>query len=640
SGVGAVGLVGVASVLPAGLLSPALGYIIDRYAGERVLTAVLTLRFLAVAFSAVSAAFFPSVAVVVVIAVAEGIATLFVRPTTAALLPSVTARPDDLVRAYAWMGTAENIGILIGPVFGGLLLATATPAVAMTTAAVLALVSAIAATRVRVDFTKLTEVTPATGFRQVYADVIDGVRTAGGRDVRAVVLVTVLVSAAVGASDVFVVPLAIDLLRWGDAGPGILMAVIAAGGLLSSFGLGVIGQRRLGPWFVIAGITMGIGVTVMAAAPQPVAVVAAIMAFGAGGALVTTASQVQIQSLAPLSASGRVLSTLEGLVCLALAAGVSTTAHLIERWSVRQSLLVLGAIILMGTVLLAWAVLRVDAKVATARERIATLDRIELFAPLPNALRERIATQIECVNVVAGQVVIYQGEYADTFYLVESGELEVSVDGQHVRHFGPDDFFGELALLADTPRTATVRAATDCHLWALPRRAFLTVLTGFPATGHVITAASAQREGQLRAAAYDGHGALARAPLLAALPADTVAVLETSATDVRCETATVLFCEGDPADDAYYVVEGQVQFEQDGAIVRTLGAGLLFGERAVLRPGRTRSATVTAAPGTVLLRLPGDKLRAAVSASRQPSVPPIGPQSCHLLGPLHMALKA
>ena len=141
------------------------------------------------------------------------------------------------------------------------------------------------------------------------------------------------------------------------------------------------------------------------------------------------------------------------------------------------------------------------------------------------------------------------------------------------------------------------------------------MLTGFPATGHVITAASAQREGQLRVAAYDGHGALARAPLLAALPADTVAVLETSATDVRCETATVLFREGDPADDAYYVVEGQVQFEQDGAIVRTLGAGLLFGERAVLRPGRTRSATVTAAPGTLLLRLPGDKLRAAVSAS-------------------------
>ena len=123
AGVGAVGAIGVASVLPAALLSPGLGYVIDRFPRERVLAAMLALRFVALTVAAVSAVFFPSVIVLVTVAVAEGIASLFVRPTTAALLPSVTRRPEDLVRAHAALGFADNVGVLVGPVCGGLMLA-------------------------------------------------------------------------------------------------------------------------------------------------------------------------------------------------------------------------------------------------------------------------------------------------------------------------------------------------------------------------------------------------------------------------------------------------------------------------------------------------------------------------------------
>jgi len=58
-GVGAVGAIGVAAVFPAALLSPALGYIIDRYPRERVLAAMVALRFVALTVAAMSAAFFP-----------------------------------------------------------------------------------------------------------------------------------------------------------------------------------------------------------------------------------------------------------------------------------------------------------------------------------------------------------------------------------------------------------------------------------------------------------------------------------------------------------------------------------------------------------------------------------------------------
>ena len=157
-----------------------------------------------------------------------------------------------------------------------------------------------------------------------------------------------------------------------------------------------------------------------------------------------------------------------------------------------------------------------------------------------------------------------------------------------------------------------MRAATDCRLWVLPRRAFLSVLTGFAATGHVITAASTERQATMPVAANDRDDPLARVPLFAHLGRDAVRGLAASATTARYDAATVVFRENDSAGDVYFIVDGEVAFDQAGERIRTLGPGMLFGEGAALRPA-TRAATATAAPGTVLLRIPGEQVRAAVS---------------------------
>ncbi|TRW82803.1 MFS transporter [Mycolicibacterium sp. 018/SC-01/001] len=610
-GVGAVGLIGVASVLPAGLLGPAVGYLIDRYRRERMLTVMLGMRFLAVAFTVVSAAYFPSVAVLVVVATVEGIATLFVRPTSAAMLPSVTTRPEQLVRAYAWLSAAENIGVCVGPLAGGVLLAATTPAIAMSVAAVCALGSAAAVALVRIDAPDLAETMSGSGLRHVASEVLGGARAIGQRDVRAIAVVTVLGFAALGAAEVFVVPLAIDTLGWGEAGPGVLLASVAGGGLLAGVALGAIGGRRLGPWFVLATVVTGLGLVLLAAVPEAVVVLVASAVFGAGAALVTTASQVQIQSLVPLSASGRVLGTLEGVGCLAGAAGVSVAAYLIDRWSVAVSLYVLGTVIVVGAIALAWSVLRTDARVTAARQRIESLDRITLFEPLPNSLRDRLASQLEALEVAAGETVIHQGEYGDEFYVVDEGELDVFVARQYVRSLGSDDFFGELALLADSPRTATVVATTDCRLWTLPRTAFLTILSGFPATGHAIDTVSSQRTVHSPSPAEQA-GVLAKVPLFAGLPREIIHDVADSARLCTHDQTSEIFREGDPAGDAYFIVSGCVEMTQGDTVIRTLGEGALFGERAALRPGSARSATATATPGTVLMQLPADRLRTAL----------------------------
>ncbi|CDO88505.1 MFS transporter [Mycobacterium triplex] len=612
SGVGAVGAISVAAVLPAAVLSPTLGYVIDRFPHERILAGVFAVRFVSVVVTAVSAEFFPAVSILVAVIAVEGTTTMFVRPTTAALLPSITQRPDDLVRAHAALGTTDKLGILIGPVAGGLMLASTSPAAALGVAAVLALGAVAAVTTVRVGGVERVHGATGDGPRHALGETVKGVRTVAGPQVRSIVVVTALAFLMLAASEVFVVPLAIDLLHWGQAGPGVLTALIAGGGLLGGLVLGAIGKRRLGPWFVVAGAVMAIALTLMAAAPHYAVVLASTIAFGAGSALVVMAGQVQIQSLIPLSAGGRVLGAVEGLSQFAMAAGAWATTRVTQGWSLRTSLLALAVLTVLATVAVARSLLQTDARVAATRQRVDALDEIALFAPLTNVLRERIATQIHREVVGAGEVVTYQGEYGDSFYIVESGTLDVCVDGRHVRSLGAGDFFGELALLRDTPRTATVRATSDCRLWVLPRRAFLTVLTGFDPTGQTINTVSVERQENMPATA-DRDTALAGAPLLAALPAATIRDLAAAATTEGYDTATVVFGENDPARDAYFIVDGRVDFDRAGERIRALGPGRIFGEVAVLRPGATRAATATAAAGTVLWRLPGEQLRAAVA---------------------------
>ncbi len=108
------------------------------------------------------------------------------------------------------------------------------------------------------------------------------------------------------------------------------------------------------------------------------------------------------------------------------------------------------------------------------------LERVSLFAPLPGPALERLASQLEAIQVAAGTSVITQGETGDRFYVVAAGELDVDVDGRHTGSLGPGDSFGEIALLRDTPRTATVTARTATELHALGREAFLEAVTANP----------------------------------------------------------------------------------------------------------------------------------------------------------------
>ena len=111
---------------------------------------------------------------------------------------------------------------------------------------------------------------------------------------------------------------------------------------------------------------------------------------------------------------------------------------------------------------------------------LRALRRVSMLAPLGPAAIEALARHLVRVPVVAGAVVIREGDVGDRWYLVERGAFDVTIDGQARNGLGPGDAFGEIALLRDVPRTATVTAATDGSLWALERDEFLAGVTGSP----------------------------------------------------------------------------------------------------------------------------------------------------------------
>jgi CRP-like cAMP-binding protein len=135
---------------------------------------------------------------------------------------------------------------------------------------------------------------------------------------------------------------------------------------------------------------------------------------------------------------------------------------------------------------------------------VALLQGVDIFAPLGPVEIERLAEALEPVRVAAGEIVVRQGEPGDRFYLVVAGTVEVEIDGAIVREEGPGDYFGEIALLRDTPRTATVVARTEVELRALRRDVFLSAVTGHSASAAAADAVAGSRLATARPAVVAG----------------------------------------------------------------------------------------------------------------------------------------
>jgi hypothetical protein len=282
-----------------------------------------------------------------------------------------------------------------------------------------------------------------------------------------------------GAMTVLVVAAAIDLLGMGDAGVGVLTAAMGLGGLIGGLvAVALIGRERLAPGFVAGLVVWGVGIAVVGAVPIEVVAISALAVGGIGKVLIDVAGYTLLQRTVPNAMRTRVLGLQEGLVTAALAAGSIAASLLIDAVGVATALIVAGSLPALAA-LGAWPLLRrADAAAVVPGREVALLRGVPMFEPLPLATIEDLASGLGWQSVEPGTRIIVTGEQGDRFYIVEEGAVDVVADGRPPSRLERGGSFGEIALLRDVPRTATVTAVGQVRLAFLERDRFLAAVTG------------------------------------------------------------------------------------------------------------------------------------------------------------------
>ena len=242
----------------------------------------------------------------------------------------------------------------------------------------------------------------------------------------------------------------------------------------------------------------GLPLILFGAWPETAAAIVFLGLLGVGNTLVDVSGLTLLQRTAPEEVLGRVFGVLESLVVGTLGLGAILAPLLVSLFGVRWALVATG-LLLPALALVSWARLRkIDERTVVPERELELLRSLPLFAPLPPATLEHLARSLVRVPAAAGTEITRQGEVGDRFYLVDKGDMDVLIDGEVVSSLGPGDHFGEIALLRDVPRTATVTARTDASLLALERDEFVSAVSGHPASREAADAVVAARLGRLR----------------------------------------------------------------------------------------------------------------------------------------------
>ncbi len=470
----AVGVVGLLRMLPSAVVGPFASALGDRYRRDRVVLGLFVSMAAAIAVAALVAYARPSALLIYLLAAVAAAAATLSRSAQWALLPSLCGTPEELVAANGATMTTENAGALAGPVLGGLLLAAASAGAVFAVCAGIYLASALL-----VFFISTEEAQPERrGAETMLEQLLGGFRAVGGERGAAFVIGLFSCQAFVrGALNVFLVVVAFRLLDTGESGVGFLTAALGAGGLVGAFFSLSIAGRRLALPFALGLLLWGLPLVIIGAWPEVGIALVMVAVIGAGNSVLDVAGLTLLQRLVPNDVLARVLGVLWGVAMLAMGIGSIAVAGLTDAIGIRGALVVSGAFLPVVTALGWWRLQAIDRSAAVPADQLAALDRVPMLADLSLVAKEEIASVLVPLERETGDEVIRQGDGGDFFYILLDGEAEVIRDGATVATRRAPDYFGEIALLRDVPRTATVLARSPLRLYGLERDYFIGAVT-------------------------------------------------------------------------------------------------------------------------------------------------------------------
>lgn len=490
TGSASVGLVALAQLIPAAVYAPIAARLGDRYLRTRVLFAGYAL--IAVASLAVWAAMAAAAPPIVVygFAIVAAASMTMPRPVQAAITPAYAETPEQLTAANGINTVFEGLGVLVGPLAAGILMALGSPALVFLGGAIVAGGSALLVANLGLTRPELPGVptVPAPAgsagpaVQITRPSMLEGARTIA-RDRGQVLVVLILASRFLitGALDVLLVLMAIEALGIAGSGAGFLTAALGFGGVVGgALTLVLVGRRGLAAWIVAGAIGTGVALGALALVPGLAVILALLAVSGIGLACLDVAGRTLLQRIGDREVLAEVFGLVEGFAMIGLAAG-SVGASILYALVGLTGAIACTAAFLPAVAIAAWLSLsRAERSLELPIEQISLLRRLPLFARVPAPSVEAAARRLVRFVVPRNAIIFREGDSGDRFYVVASGTVDISQHGAQVRTIGPGAPFGEIALLRSVPRTATATAATDVELWGLDRDSFLLAITGSP----------------------------------------------------------------------------------------------------------------------------------------------------------------
>ena len=538
-GATAAGLIAVAQLVPAAAAAPVMASAADRRSPVILLAGGYLAQAAAMAGTAAAIGAGAPLAAYVA-AVAASTVVTSTRPAQSALIPSVSTTPDQLTAANVVAGWLDAAGVAAAGLLAGVLISLTGAGSVFAVCAGLGLVAALLVAGLRVAPLGTASLAPAqvgpvpsepvppgaapagaeenataekaAGAEAATAGIGAGLRLAASQPRLRLMLALLTADAVVvGALDLLAVILAVAVLRRPAGWAGYLEFAFGIGAVLAATGSAVLVGRRLGGPLVAAALAFSAALAAIAAGPGLIGTVALLIAAGASHCVLNVAARTLLQRSVPPRLLGRIFGVLEGAVMAGLALGALLVSALDHLGGSRLAVLGVAAVLPLAAVAGGRALFRLDAGTAVPVVQIALLRSLPMFAGLPAPALEGLAAALEPVTLNPGDIVIRQGDPGDAYYAVAAGELDASQDGRLLGRFGRGEGVGEIALLRDIPRTATVTARTAATVYRLDREPFLTTVLGHAPT---------QRQAGRIAAARLANPALANPALANPAPAN------------------------------------------------------------------------------------------------------------------------
>src|SRR5262245_47621163 len=473
AGAAGSGLIAVIQLVPAAALTPFTSSLADRFDRPRVLLAGYLVAALGTTAGGVAIVLDAPFAVVAILSAVGLCGVTLIRPTQASLLPRLVTTPGELTAANAVVSFITGSSVLAGPALAAVLMTVSGPSATLTVAGVFLAIGAL--TTASVQRSSAGSTAPSQP-----VDLFGGFREIARNPGAGLVLILLGLQAITwGAVDVLIVGLAIDELGLGRSGAGWLAAAVGVGGVIGGAAtVSLVGRSRLTPGFAFGVSLWGFPLVAIAVLLAPVPVIVCLSVAGVGYAFMDVSGRTLLQRAVDERALGRVFGLLEAGFMAAWAIGSAIAPVALGALTLRWTFAALGLAVPFVTAI-GWRRLRrIDAEAWVPTRELALMRSIDIFAPLRGPVLEFLARELKEVDVPAGRTLIHEGEPGDRFYAIVDGEVSVSAGGKEIARLGPGGYVGEIALLRDVPRQASVTTVADTRLLALDREPFLEAVTG------------------------------------------------------------------------------------------------------------------------------------------------------------------